>query len=242
MRNKMRTLAVLSASVILAGCGDILGERVIHGRGPVLIESRPVGHFTGVSNSTAAEVEILHGFTEGVFIRAQENLMPYVRTRVQNGVLRIYTDDVTLRPEHPIVVEVDIVTLRSMESSGSGFMRGQLIDATRLEVNTSGSGDIDLPDLLADSLIIFNSGSGDVTAEGQVERLRLNMSAAGGVDTRDLEAFEADATISGSGSAVIRVRDYLRANLSGSGWLRYFGSPNVDQNVTGTGVVERQGS
>lgn len=238
----MRIGWLLPALAVVAGCGDVFGERVIHGRGPIFIEERPVGHFTGVSNSTAADVEILHGFVEGVFLRAQDNMMPYVRTRVQNGMLHIDIDrDVTLRPEYPIIVEVDVVTLRNLQSTGSGFMRGQLIDATRLEVNSSGSGDIDLPDLLADSLVIFSSGAGDVTAEGQVERLRLNMSAAGRVDTRDLEAFETDATVSGSGSATIRVRDYLRATLSGSGWLRYFGSPEVDANVTGTGEVERQG-
>jgi hypothetical protein len=242
MQGMMRAIGLLATVVVVGGCSDILGERVIHGRGPVLIESRPVGHFTGVSNSTAAEVEILHGFTDRVFIHAEENLLPYLRTRVQGGVLRIYTDDVTLRPRYPIVVEVDVVTLRSMGSSGSGFMRAQLIDATRLEVNASGSGDIDLPGLMADSLIIFSSGTGDVTARGEVQRLRLNMSASGRVDTRDLEAVEANATISGSGSGTIRVRDYLRATLSGSGWLRYFGSPDVDQTVTGTGRVERQGS
>ena len=35
---------------------------------------------------------------------------------------------------------LDVVTLRNLQSTGSGFMRGQLIDATRLEVNTSGAG------------------------------------------------------------------------------------------------------
>ena len=241
MRNRLHA-GVVSAVIVLGGCTDVLGERVIHGRGPVMIESRPVGHFTGVSNSTTAQVEIIHGFTDRVFVHAEDNLLPYIRTRVQNGMLRIYTDNVTLRPRYPIVVEVDVVTLRRMESSGRGFMRAQLIDATRLEVNVRGEGDIDLPDLMADSLIIVNSGAGDVTAEGQVERLRLDMSATGGVDTRDLVAIGADATISGSGSATIRVRDSLRARLSGSGWLRYFGSPQVDEEATGTGRVERQGS
>jgi hypothetical protein len=121
-------------------------------------------------------------------------------------------------------------------------MRGQFLDATRLEISTSGSGDIDLPELLADSLIINSAGTGDVTAEGQVARLRLNMSSSGRVDTRDLEAFVAHATISGSGSGTIRVRDHLSATLSGGGSLLYFGSPEVDETVTGTGTVQRQGS
>jgi hypothetical protein len=232
---------VLALAVMSGGCTDVFGERVVHGRGPVLIESRPVGHFTGVSNSTAAEVEIIHGFTDRVFIRAEENILPYVRTRVQNGLLRIYTDDVTLRPRYPIVVEVDIVTVRRLESSGSGFMRGQFLDATRLEISISGSGDIDLPELLADSLIVESSAAGDLTAEGQADRLRLNMSGSGRVDTRDLQTFDAAATISGSGTATIRVRDSLAATLSSSGSLHYFGSPEVDATVTGSGTVERQG-
>src|SRR5690606_7528987 len=132
MRKKVRFLTLLASPLLLASCDSITANRVVHGRGPIYIESRPVGHFTGVSNSTAAEVEILHGVQDGVFVRAQDNILPYVRTRVQNGVLRIYTDDIELRPQYPIVVEVDLVTLRSIASSGSGFMRGQLIDATRL--------------------------------------------------------------------------------------------------------------
>jgi hypothetical protein len=242
MRRTIRIAGLLLVTSMLGACSDILGEQVIRGRGEVLYEARPVGHFTGVSNSTDAEVEILHGVTDRVFVYAEENLLRYIRTDVRDGTLRIYTNDVTLRPRYPIVVEVDMVTVRNLESSSSGFMRAQLIDASRLEVNNSGSGDVSLPGLLADSLVIFSSGSGDVTVEGEVTRLRLNMSASGSVDTRDLDALEANTTISGSGSATIRVSDYLRATLSGSGWLRYFGSPEVDQDVSGSGRVERQGA
>lgn len=241
MRREVPFLGLLAGTLVLGGCSDLLGERIIHGSGRVWTETRNVGHFSGISNSTVADVEILHGFTDRVHIVAEENLLRHLRTRVQNGELRIYTDDVTLRPRVPIVVEVDIVTLRSLNNSGSGFMRGQLMDATRLEVNTSGSGDIDLPDLMADSLVIISSGSGDVTAEGHVERLRLDMSAGGRVDTRDVEVVAADARISGTGSATIRVRDFLRAQLSGSGSLRYFGTPQVEQEVSGSGRVERLG-
>ncbi|HEX6309436.1 MAG TPA: head GIN domain-containing protein [Longimicrobiales bacterium] len=239
----MRLSLLLGAGVlVLPGCTDITGDRIIDGRGPVVYESRSVGSFTGISNSTNADVEILYASNDRVWIRAEENLIPYIRTRVQNGVLRIETYDVTLRPRQEMVVEVDVRTLRRIESSGTGFILGELLNADRLEVNTSGSGDINLSSLLADSLIVFSSGSGDVSVSGDVERLRLDMSAAGRVTAQDLNAFEADATLSGSGSATIRVRDYLKAVLSGSGFLRYYGSPVVDETVTGTGRVERLGS
>lgn len=242
MRNKVRVVVVLLSALVLGGCTDIAGNQVITGRGPVVIESRSAGAFTSVSNSTVAEVEVLQGFDDQVWIRAEENLLPYLRTRVQDGVLRIYTDGVTLRPRQTIVVEVDVRNLRRLDSSGSGFMTAHLIDATRLEVNSSGSGSVEVVSLLADSLVIVSSGSGDVTASGAVDRLRVNMSAAGLVDTRELQAVQADVTISGSGSATIRVRDYLRAVLSGGGDLRYFGSPEVDAEASGSGSVVRAGS
>lgn len=243
MRKSDRLLTLLAgAALVLAGCTDIYGNRIIEGRGRVVYESRSVGPFTAISNSTNVDVDILYSSNDRVWVRAEENIVPYIRTRVQNGVLHIYTDDVTLRPRQDMVVEVDVRDLRRIDSSGSGFIFGDLLNANRLEINTNGSGNIDLPDLLADSLIINSSGSGDVTASGDVESLRVNMSASGRVETRDLNAFDADVTISGSGNATIRVRDYLKAVLSGAGSLRYFGSPDVDQQVTGTGIVERLGS
>lgn len=242
MRNKVRSAVLLLSGLVLGGCTDITGEQVIRGRGPVIVESRPAGAFTSVSNSTIAEVEVLQGFDDQVWITAEENLIRHIRTRVQDGVLHIYTNGITLRPRQTIVVEVDVRTLRRLESSGSGFMTAHLIDAGRLEVNSSGSADIEIMSLLADTLVIVSSGAGDVTASGNVERLRLEMSAAGGVDTRELQAASAEARIGGSGSATIRVSDFLRAQLSGSGNLLYFGSPEVEQTVTGTGHVERLGA
>lgn len=242
MRNKVRIAIMLLSAPVLGGCTDITGNQVVTGRGPVVIESRSAGAFTSISNSTLAEVEVLQGFDDQVWIRAEENLLPYIRTHVQNGMLRIYTDGVTLRPRQTIVVEVDVRTLRRLDSSGSGFMTAHLIDGTRLEVNSSGSGDIDVVSLQADSLVILSSGSGDVAASGAVDALRVNMSAAGFVDTRELQAARAEVTISGSGTASIRVRDYLRAVLSGGGDLRYFGSPGVDAETSGSGRVERAGA
>lgn len=241
MRYNVRWLALLGA-VLLPGCRDLVGEQVVVGRGPVIYESRSVGSFTGVANSTLADVQILQATQDRVFVRAEENMQPYIRTRVDGGVLRIYTDGVSLRPRERIVVEIDVRTLNRLESSGSGFVEAPILDAVRLEVVTSGSGDIDLPSLLADSLIVISSGSGDVDATGSVTRLRLNMSGSGGVEMRELAALEADVTISGAGSAVVRVRDALRATLSASGFLRYFGSPTVQQTVTGSGRVERLGN
>jgi hypothetical protein len=242
MTTKRSIPGVLLAAALLSGCMELIGDQVIHGSGPVLSEDRSAGRFTAISNATEARVEILQGPTDRVRVRAQENILPYVRTEVSGGALRIYTDpNVLLRPSEAITVEIDIRTLERITASGSGPVNAPLVDARRLEINSSGSGDVRLPSLLADSLIVVQSGSGEVNATGSAVRLRVVHSGSGRVETRELQSDHADVTMSGSGGATIRVRQLLRATLSGSGSLRYYGSPSVQQTVTGSGRVERAG-
>ena len=229
-------------AVVLGGCTDLLGEDVIHGSGAYVEEVRSTSHFSGVSNATAARIEILQGPSPRLRIRAEENLLPYINTRVENGVLRIYTDpNVILRPRQQIIVELDVVTLARLQSSGSGDINAPLIDAGRIEVITSGSGDVYLSRLLADTLVVIASGSGDVQSSGDILRVRITHSGSGEIDTRELLASEVDAVLSGSGHATVRARDWIYAIVAGAGSLRYYGSPVVQQSVTGSGRVQRVG-
>jgi hypothetical protein len=242
MRTRKMIPGVLLAAVMLSGCMELVGEQVIYGSGPLISEQRSAGRFTAVSNATEARVEILQGSTERIRVRAQENILPHVRTEVSAGMLRIYHDPgVILRPSDAIVVELDVRTLERINVSGSGNVSAPLLDARRLEVVASGSGDVRLPSLLGDSIIVEHSGSGEVFATGNVSRLRVVQSGAGRVESRELQALHGDVTISGSGPATVRVRDSLRARLSGAGSLRYYGNPTVQQTVTGSGRVERAG-
>jgi hypothetical protein len=242
MNGKRGIPVVLLGAALLSGCMELIGEQVIYGSGPVISENRSSVRFTSVSNATEARVEILQGPTERIRVRAQDNILRHVRTEVSGGTLRIYTDqNVLLRPSEPITVELDIRTLERITSSGSGPINAPLVDARRIEVNASGSGDVRLPSLLADSIIVLQSGSGEVTATGSVSRLRVVHSGSGRIETREMQSYHADITMSGSGGATIRVRDMLRATLSGAGSLRYYGSPSLQQTVTGSGRVERAG-
>jgi len=241
----MKKLCLLlgTAALLLSGCDGLIGDGVIRGTGRVITEDRSLARFYGVSNATEARVEIIQGNRQNVRIEAEENLISHLRTRVEGGLLRIYTETGTqLDPSREMIIEIDMGDLELLMSSGSGDIDAPLIDARKLEVFSSGSGDIRLPDLLADSIIIFGSGSGHVIVNGDVIRNRITVSGSGDIDTRDLEANVVDAVLSGSGQATVRARDILRAVLSGSGSLRYYGNPGVQQTATGSGRVQRLGS
>ena len=236
-------LFVPLVAVMLGGCTDLVGGDIIHGDGRYVEEVRATSRFSGISNSTVAQIEVLQGPIERLRVRGEENLIGYIRTRVDNGTLRIYTDgNVNLRPTEPIIIEVDAVTLGWLLNSGSGDINAPIIDAGIMEVFSSGSGDVYLDDLYADSLIVTASGSGDVRASGDVLSVRLMHSGSGAIDTREMLAREVDATLSGSGTSTVRARDWIYAIVAGAGSLRYYGNPVVQQSVTGSGRVQRIGS
>ena len=82
-------------------------------------------------------------------------------------------------------------------------------------------------------------GSGDVYAAGIADKVDVEIMGSGDVRARKLVAREAAVKIAASGDAEVHAREKLTASVSGSGEVRYAGSPaNVSKTVRGSGSVE----
>ncbi len=65
----------------------------IRGKGPVKTESRNVSGFHAIDLNVSAEVEVKISDNYFVEVEAQENLLPILKTEVENGTLKIYFDE-----------------------------------------------------------------------------------------------------------------------------------------------------
>ena len=74
-----------------------------------------------------------------------------------------------------------------------------------------------------------------------LEFVEYYVDVAGDYRAEDLDSREARVSLSGLGSAFVRVRDHLDVTISGAGSVKYVGSPTVEKQVTGVGRVERIG-
>jgi hypothetical protein len=136
-------------------------------------------------------------------------------------------------------LEAGRVTVRL---TGSGNLEMGNVEADSLEVRISGSGDAVVDDLTADTLEVDMTGSGGLdVAGGEVEVQEIRLTGSGDYQARRLESAEADVELTGSGGATINVEEHLNARISGSGDVRYAGSPMLDQSTSGSGDVERIG-
>lgn len=203
---------------------------------------REVSGFTGISLRGVGHLYVEQGETDGLRIEAEDNVTPYLESRVEGTTLVLATrTGVRLRPTRPIVFRVTLRDLAKLEISGSGDAEADGIEADDLSVTVSGSGNASLSDLEADRLRVMISGSGSVETSGRVQEQELTISGSGEYRARDLDSVEATVRVSGSGSATLRVSDSLDATVSGSGSVRYVGTPAVQSRVTGSGSVRQVG-
>ena len=224
MGTLLRTIfaGVLIALVIVTGCNaEFGGAPAVKGSGVVAEEQREASGFTEVHISGVGEVTIERAAAPSLAVEAEDNILPLLDTTVRDGVLHLGTRPSTsISPTKPIRYRIAVKELTGVGISGSAEVRADDVQAERLVVRISGSGDVRLAGS-ADELDVQITGSGDCDAAG-------------------LRCKSAKVVISGSGGATVDAVEKLDATITGSGSVRYAGNPAVEQRVTGSGEVSRR--
>lgn len=188
------------------------------GSGVPATQAREVAAFNSVELSGSNNVVIRVGEQQSVVVRADDNLLDRVTTEVQSGTLVIANTPGSMTTKSPMSVEVNVPTLTALSLTGSGNIVVNGIEAESLEVA--------LP------------GSGTLTGSGTTTRLDVTVGGSGTVEFTQLVANDVRAAVSGSGSIFVTATKRLDASVSGSGAIIYVGNPqDVTKSVTGTGAI-----
>ncbi len=230
------------ASVSCAPAGSGLAG-AIPGSGNVQTERRDTGAFHAVLVEYPADITIQQGQEDSVEIEAEDNLLPQLSTVVSSGKLTIKTA-VTDRagrvnPSKAVKIHItmqDPTEIEFAAPAGSLEMNG--VRAPMLKLVLSGAGMLRLNRIQVDAFDGTLSGAGDVQVTGIAQEIKLVLSGLGNFDAAELKSHRASVELSGMGDVVVRVEAELNARVSGSGAVSYFGTPRVEQVVTGAGSVK----
>ncbi len=241
-----RIFVILSFIALLAvGC-TIAPVYTVTGSGRVTSENRNVSNFNALRLAGLGEVTFTQGDTEALTVQAEDNLMPYIRTEVQNGTLIIdFARDhqpANVRPTQPIKFNLSVKNLDAIELSGAGRIQSGNLKSNRLTVQVSGAGDVKIDHVEAANLSSKLSGAGSVELAGQVTDQDLTLSGIGQYQAGDLNSQTTRVVVSGAGGSTVWSRDNLDVNISGAGSVNYYGSPKIKQTITGVGSVKSLGS
>ncbi len=233
-------------ALALAACGPARGVGLggaIPGSGNLKSETRDPGPFESIAVEYPADVTVQQGADDIVEIQAEDNLLPQISTQVISGTLIIKTDvddwKARVNPSKPVRVAITAKNLKQIALSapvGTMEMEGWQADALKLVLD--GGAQARLNGIQVDLLESVLSGAGDIQVTGTAQEMKLLLSGLGNFDGSGLQSTRATIELSGMGNATVRVDDELVAKITGAGSIKYFGSPRVQQSVSGAGSVK----
>lgn len=210
-------------------------------------QARSVANFSGVSVSSGVKVNFTQSNKTSVVVDTDADKQNYIKTEVQNGILKISVDNKGKKNLNfkKILVEVSSPNLNRVDvSSGASFntsniVREKLADLT---VSSGGnfSGDFDLAEKLVlsttsgssarvnvktkEAKIQATSGS-SVVVTGNAQQASFVVSSAASCNAQNLASNEVSAQVSSSGSVKVNAKQALKSTTSSGGSVRYQGKP-----------------
>ena len=203
---------LVSITAILISCK----KEKVEGGGAIITESRNVENFYNVSVAGSPNVFIISGAAFDVKVKAYENIIPILETKVQNGTLLISLKKNVSNDNSEIYITMPALSAVTTNGSGNIDTKGNFLGMDYFSATTSGSGMITIEKGSAKNYKITIAGSGDVKSFGFVSE-------------------QATVSITGSGDAELSVTQKLKATLNGSGNVYYKGNPVVDAVSSGSG-------
>lgn len=218
-------VGVIFANFVSFGKADLglMGfsfKRGVKGSGNVVTETRDISGFKALDVSGVFNVEIVAQKEFSVQIEADDNLIPLIKTEVNDGVLEISTEE-------------------RIKSSSKMTIRISAPDIEKIQA--SGVAKVSLTELKNAALKIDTSGASKVTVAGETRDLNIEVSGASKIEAANLNSVNADIEASGASKVSVNVTGDLKADCSGASKVTYGGTPaNVEKHASGASKIEQR--
>jgi hypothetical protein len=252
--NKRLILPFVSIALFLSGCGLV----ALQGSGNVITESRDVSNSERVEVCCGIQLILTQGSPEQLALEGDDNILPEIETVVRGETLsvrfRSTLGPLHVRPSRPIIVNLQMPSIRGIDISGGGSLETETLtsdrvalkfsggsqgwigglEAERVELEASGGGEVVIGSLSAQTLNVHASGGGDVTIEtGAATEQDVTVSGGSYYRAAGLESETTTLEVSGGSEVQVWVTETLDVQASGGSDVEYTGSPAIEQQLSG---------
>jgi Putative auto-transporter adhesin, head GIN domain len=220
------------------------GWRSVRGNGNVTTSNRNEASFNAVKTAGAFDLYVTQGETQSIRIEAEENLLKYITTEVEGGVLKVRVRrGVNLRPRRDMKVFVTAPNFRELGIAGSGNIvaESEIKSSDNIEFSIAGSGDVRVSTIDAPKITVRISGSGSANIAGTTRDALFRIAGSGDIKCKELKAENTEVHIAGSGNVWTYCSQNLDVHIAGGGDVHYLGNPvNVKQKIAGSGNMIKE--
>ena len=238
----MKTIKIISAfsiALLLSACNFNIntGE---NGNGKVVTEEREVTvDFTEVRGSAGLDVYLTQGDENKIVVEADENLLQYIETDIEDGKLHVTTSDNIGRSKSKKVY-VTFKELTNIEaSSGADVTGNSVIKSQNLTLKSSSGAELEV-EVFTQDLTAKTSSGADLKISGKATSLNADASSGSELDAKELLVLNCNAEASSGAEVTVNVREKLDTHVSSGGNINYYGNPvSVNSNKSHSGNVNK---
>lgn len=192
----------------------------VRGSGNVVTENRNITGFRKVEVGGVFTVEVVAGKEFSVQVEADDNLVPLIKTEVEDGVLEISAEK-RIRSSSKLIVRVTAPEIEHVDVGGAA------------KASVSGIKNNDFS--------AHTSGASKLSVSGETANAKIEVSGASKIDAAGLKTGNAEIDASGASKVTIDVSGDLKADASGASKINYTGTPrNIEKHTSGASKVSQE--
>lgn len=225
MKNTLKIL-LCSIGLIFLSCNENFNTG-IQGSGNITKEKRTIAaNFEKIASSSGVTVIVEQGSPLSLEVEADDNLLQYVITKIENGTLIVKIDK-NINTQSPINVTVKMPSIASLESSsGSIISSKNTLRGNGISLNTSSGGEIEA--VLEYEKVTCESSSGsNITVSGKALNLKTVTSSGSEIDAEELAANEIIADASSGSFTKVKPIVKLKGTASSGSSINYYQKPKT---------------
>lgn len=220
-------------------------------------ENRKVGAFNGITVSSGIKLTFTQGNNQKVLVETDADKMQYVKTEVENGILKVYVKNPNNKNLNFKKIHVDVTAPKMFKieaNSGSNFTTLNTVNEESFEVEANSGANISA-DLNARNHINANSSSGsnmklDIKAKnfsltsssgsnsmitGSADKTNFQLSSAANVNAQDLASKTSTITTSSGANLKVNVSDKIDVTAKSGSSVKYRENSTIKREADLTG-------
>jgi hypothetical protein len=234
MKTMKNLLLVGLALALFTSCEK--DDDCIYGRGGIVTRDYTIDNFDEIALYGYADVFLTRDAQTSLRIEGQENILTALNVEVNNGELRIGRNN-CFKDSEKLNVFISTPSLRGVKISGlCDVYSSSTFTGTGFDASIDGSGLMELA-LDVQEFNALISGDGDIVATGKANTQTIRISGIGDMQLFELKGQRGDIHIDGLGNVEINVSEKLDVTVRGSGDIYYLGTPDITQDISGSGNI-----
>jgi len=234
-----KLVVVVFIAVMFSSCRYHVNQNDdnVEGNGNIRSETRTInGDFQSISVQDAIEVVVEQSDDKSVVVEADENILPLITTRVENGVLIIEPDHgISTSGSNPKVT-VKMPIIKKLTCGNSSSIRSiNTIITDNLEVRAENASAIEI-NVEADNISLEAENSGTIHASGKALKLETSSSDGSELDARKLMANDVRSQANDGSSTSVYPIVSLNASAFNGSSIIYYKTPKTLSKESDSGA------